>query len=64
MKFGKCCIYSADISWSLSSKWSAASFCSDIVPLLEVPSGGVPEQGFEGVSVEHKDGETQTGRHK
>ena len=23
--------------------------------------GGVPEQGFEGVAVEHKDGETQTG---
>ena len=34
----------------------------DPEPVMDkVPSGGVPEQGFEGVSVEHKDGETQTG---
>ena len=34
----------------------------DPEPVMDkVPDGGVPEQGFEGVAVEHKDGETQTG---
>ena len=34
----------------------------DPEPVMDkVPTGGVPEQGFEGVAVEHKDGETQTG---
>merc|ERR1719326_323902 len=34
----------------------------DPEPVMDkVPTGGVPEQGFEGVAVEHKDGETSTG---
>merc|ERR550537_241776 len=34
----------------------------DPEPVMDkVPDGGIPEQGFEGVAVEHKDGETQTG---
>merc|ERR1719428_1821922 len=34
----------------------------DPEPVMDkVPTGGVPEQGFEGVAVEHKDGETTTG---
>merc|ERR1719224_204069 len=34
----------------------------DPEPVMDkVPEGGVPEQGFEGVAVEHKDGDTMTG---
>merc|ERR550537_347118 len=34
----------------------------DPEPVMDkVPTGGVPEQGFEGVAVEHKYGETSTG---